>query len=276
MREAYRALAARPNVCLLNNSQAGARDYERWLGLPQGTFKVIRNGFDFSTLEPADKIGAAQKFRARLGIPAEVPIVGSVLRFYEEKRPLLWIDVAARVAERRPDVRFLMVGDGPLREEARWRALGYGLGDRIVMPGNEKDVAVAIAAMDVFLLTSRLEGFPNVLVEAQALGVPVITTDAGGAAETLIQGRTGYAIFPHSTELLADAVLQILGDRPWREAARQAAQRFVRERFSMSEMVDRTLDAYFAREEFVEIRKRALTSDCDPRTESVTGASVRR
>jgi glycosyltransferase involved in cell wall biosynthesis len=277
MREAYRVLAADPTVCLLNNSQAGARDYERWLGLPRGTFRVVRNGFDFSGLEVAEKREGAQQFRTRHGIPIEGPLVGSVLRFSEEKRPLLWVEVAARVAERRPDVRFLMVGDGPLREEAHWRALGYGLGDRIVMPGNEKDVAVAIAAMDVFLLTSRLEGFPNVLIEAQALGVPVITTDAGGAAETLIQGRTGYAIFPHSTELLADAVLQILGDRPWREAARQAAHRFVRERFSMSEMVDRTLDAYFARGEFAEIRKRPLTSDYDPRGGAATGdASLRR
>jgi len=277
MREAYRALAGRPNVCLLNNSEAGARDYERWLGLPRGTFRVVRNGFDFTGLEVGEKREGAREFRTRLGIPLEVPLVGSVLRFYEEKRPLLWVEVAARVAERRPDVRFLMVGDGPLREEARWRALGYGLGDRMVMPGNEKDVAVAIAAMDVFLLTSRLEGFPNVLIEAQALGVPVITTDAGGAAETLIQGRTGYAVRPHSVDLLADAVLQALGDRPWREAARQAAQKFVRERFSMSEMVDRTLDAYFARGEFAEIRKRPLTSDYDPRGGAATGdASLRR
>jgi glycosyltransferase involved in cell wall biosynthesis len=117
----------------------------------------------------------------------------------------------------------------------------------MVMPGNEKDTAVAIAAMDVFLLTSRLEGFPNVLVEAQALGVPVVTTDGGGAAETLVQGRTGYAIRPQSANLLADAILQILSDTAWRESARQATQSFVRERFSMSQMVDRTLDAYFAR-----------------------------
>jgi glycosyltransferase involved in cell wall biosynthesis len=253
MREAYRVLAANPTVCLLNNSQAGARDYERWLGLPRGTFKVVRNGFDFSGLEVAEKRQGAREFRTRLGIPMGAPLVGSVLRFSEEKRPILAVEVAARVAERRPDVRFLMVGDGPLREEASRRAQACGLGNRIVMPGNEKDVAAAIAAMDVFLLTSRLEGFPNVLIEAQALGVPVIATDAGGAAETLIQGRTGYAVRPHSVDLLADAVLQALGDRPWREAARQAAQRFVRERFSMSAMVDRTLDAYFARGEFAEI-----------------------
>jgi|RhiMetdeSRZDD1v2_1073273.scaffolds.fasta_scaffold180374_2 glycosyltransferase involved in cell wall biosynthesis len=250
MREAYRLLAARPTVCLLNNSQAGARNYERWLGLRRGTFKVVRNGFDFSKLEPVEKREKGREFRTRLGIPTEAALVGSVLRFSEEKCPLLWIDTAARVAERRADARFLMVGDGPLREEARRRARARGLGDRIVMPGNEKDAAIAIAAMDVFLLTSRLEGLPNVLIEAQALGVPVVTTDGGGAAETLIQGKTGYAVRPHSTDLLANAILRILSDTPWREAARQTSQRFVRERFSMSQMVDRTLDAYFARGEF--------------------------
>jgi glycosyltransferase involved in cell wall biosynthesis len=254
MREAYRILAAHPTVCLLNNSEAGARDYERWLGLPRGTFKVVRNGFDFSQLEPAEKSQEAREFRARLGVPLEVPLVGSVLRFSEEKCPLFWIDVAARVAGRQPEVRFLMVGDGPLWEEARRRVEACGLGDRIVMPGNEKDAAIAIAAMDVFLLTSRLEGLPNALIEAQALGVPVVTTDGGGSAETLIQGTTGYAIFPHSADLLADAVLRILGNRAWRERAGQAAQRFVRERFSMSQMVDRTLDAYFARGEFAAVR----------------------
>ena len=147
-----------------------------------------------------------------------------------------------------------MVGDGPLWEEARRRTQACGLGDRIVMPGNQKDAAAAIAAMDLFLLTSRLEGLPNVLVEAQALGVPVVTTDGGGSAETLIQGKTGYAVRPHSADLLADAILQILDDSAWREAARQTSQRFVRERFSMSQMVDRTLDAYFARGEFAAMR----------------------
>lgn len=254
MREAYRLLAQRPNVCLLNNSEAGARDYEQWLDLPRGTIKVVRNGFDFSALERAEKIAAAQELRARLGISPDVAVVGSVVRFSEEKRPLLWIDVAESIAKRRPDVIFLLVGDGPLREQARQRAERCGLGDRVVMPGREKDAAVAITAIDVFLLTSRVEGLPNVLIEAQALGVPVVTTDAGGAAETLIQGRTGYAIFPHLAELLADAVLRILADVGWRETARKAAQEFVRNRFSLTDMIDRTLDAYFTRNELTSHR----------------------
>jgi len=252
MREAYRALITHPNVVLINNSGAGARDYEAWLTLPQDTVKVIRNGFDFSALSRADNIAPGREFKARLGIPTDAPVMGSVLRFSEEKQPLLWIDVAQRVLARRKDVMFVMVGDGPLREEAFRHAEARGLAGRIRMTGYEHDVAAAIAGMDVFLLTSRVEGFPNVLVEAQALGVPVVTTDAGGAVETLDNGTTGFAVFRHSAELLAQAVLRILLDEAWRETARGAAQQFVRERFSAERMVERTLDVYFRRRDFTQ------------------------
>jgi glycosyltransferase involved in cell wall biosynthesis len=250
MREGYRALLAQSGVVLLNNSAAGARDYEDWLGLPRNTVRVVRNGFDFSLLERGDCLRRATEVRARSGIPAEAPVVGSVLRFSEEKQPLLWIDVAELVWKRRRDVVFLMVGDGPLREEARRRAEAKGFGHRVIMPGNETDVAATIAAMDVLLLTSRMEGLPNVAIEAQALGVPIVTTAAGGAAETLDEGRTGFAV-PHCAERLAQAVLCILGDAAWRQAARIAAPLFVRDRFSMARMVDQTLDAYLGRGMFV-------------------------
>src|SRR5207247_3851883 len=71
MREGYRVLARSPNVCLLNNSEAGARDYERWIGIPKGSFKVVRNGFDFSAWERERfEVGAAI-YRERLGIPRD-------------------------------------------------------------------------------------------------------------------------------------------------------------------------------------------------------------
>lgn len=250
MREGYRTLLAHPNVVLLNNSAAGARDYEMWLGLPKGTVKIIRNGFDFSALSRAQNIAAAREFKARLGIPAGTLVVGSVLRFSDEKQPFLWIDVAQRIRAWRNDVMFIVVGDGPLQAEMSRYAEARDVAAWIRMPGYEPDVAAAITAMDVFLLTSRVEGFPNVLVEAQALGVPVVTTDVGGAVETLDDGITGLAVAGHSPELLARAVLRILGDDGWRETAREAAQRFVRERFSADRMVEQTLDVYFGRGEF--------------------------
>lgn len=244
MREAYRALAVYPSVRFLNNSEAGARDYENWIGLPRGSFKVVRNGFDFSEFDRERNIAPARELKVQLGVPDRVLLVGTVLRFTEEKRPFLWIEIAARVAAMRSDVMFLMVGDGPLRMEARQRADACGFGGRILMPGYEKEVAVAIAALDVFLLTSRVEGLPNVLVEAQALGVPVVTTDCGGVSETLIPRVTGFTVASESVELLANTILDVLADDAWRDEARNVAQKFVRERFSLSQMISGTLDAY--------------------------------
>ena len=99
------------------------------------------------------------------------------------KRPHLWLDVAERVAAAVPRSRFVIVGDGALRAELQARIDGSGLGDRITLAGRQNPVEPWIAAMDTMLLASEVEGLPNVLLEAQALGVPVVTTDAGGSGE---------------------------------------------------------------------------------------------
>jgi len=244
MREAYRALARLSNVRLLNNSQAGARSYERWLGLPAGRFRVLPNGFDFG-MTVADTWDLRRRYRARFGIEDSRLVLGSVMRFYEEKRPLLWLETAVEVARRVPEAVFLVIGNGPFRDSVRERAEEAGLGARFFLPGHDENAIDAMAAMDVFLLTSRMEGLPNVLIEAQAMGVPVVTTDAGGASETLSPGETGYAIKPHSATLLADAVVRIMADTAFRRAVRTRAPAFVRERFDVEHMVLETIAVYY-------------------------------
>jgi glycosyltransferase involved in cell wall biosynthesis len=244
MREAYRALARLPNVRLLNNSQAGARSYERWLGLPTGRFRVLPNGFDFGTGMP-EPWELRRRYRARYGIDDSCLVLGSVMRFYEEKRPLLWFETAAEVARRVPEAAFLVIGNGPFRQTVRERAEQAGLGPRFFLPGHDENAIDAMSAMDVFLLTSRMEGLPNVLIEAQAMGIPVVTTDAGGASETLSHGETGYAIKPHSAVLLADAVVRIMADTAFRRAVRTRAPAFVRERFDVEQMVQETIAVYY-------------------------------
>jgi glycosyltransferase involved in cell wall biosynthesis len=244
MREAYRALASMRNVSFLNNSEVGAKDYERWLGLAPSTFKVIPNGFDFSCLQNGDLVTRARQFRERLGVSDRLPLIGSVLRFSEEKRPLLWVETAAKVSRLRPDATFVIVGDGPLRSYTQKFARKLGIGDRLFLLGLQKDPFTAMAAMDVFLLTSRMEGLPNVLIEAQALGVPVVTADAGGAVESLAHGRTGFSIKPQNADLLAEAIVSVLNDPEWRVKARAEAPKFISERFCSKRMVRDTLRAY--------------------------------
>ncbi len=166
------------------------------------------------------------------------------MRFSEEKRPFLWLKVAAAVLRQRRDVTFLMIGNGPLHQGVAAAAQLNGVAERLILPGTERNAALAIAAMDVFLLTSRKEGFPNVLVEAQSLGVPVVSTVAGGASETFEDGVTGRLVATDDPEDIAAAVLNIIDEKEWRRNVLCAGPRFVAEQFALTRMVCETLSLY--------------------------------
>ena len=242
MRSGYRALLSLPNVTILNNSAAGAADYAAWLGVPVERIRVIHNGSDFTGLGLTPR--EISDFRRRHGIPDGSRIVGSVFRFYNEKDPLLWVHTAAHVARSRPGVVFLLVGTGPMQAKLMKLADKLGVADRLFLPGTEKNIAPAYGAMDVLLLTSRLEGLPNVVIEAQALGVPVVATDAGGTRDAVLDGETGVIVKSRDPAYLAERVLHILDDPDWAAKARQRGPAFVRERFGIGRMIEETLDVY--------------------------------
>lgn len=244
MREAYRWLVQQPGVVLLNNSHAGARAYEEWLGIPEDTIHVIHNGFDFdlSYLEECRSLATAYRELHGLGIRG--PVIGTIIRFTEEKRPLLWLEIAAEVRRQCPEVQFLVVGDGPLRNELQLRADRQDLAGAVTFVGHEKNALVAMAAMDIFLLTSRAEGLPNVLVEAQAVGVPVVTTNVGGAPETVRHTITGWVLENDDSCYAADVIAKLIRDEKWREKARLAMPAFISEAFGLKRMLDETLEVY--------------------------------
>lgn len=244
MLEGYRWLAAQPAVTLVANSLAGARAYEEWLELPAGHIQVIHNGFDFDDDLLPNLRTHRSDYRVRYGIPTDAPLVGTVIRFSEEKRPGLWVDIAGRIARAVPDAHFLMVGDGRLRHRFARQADSGGLAGRLHLVGYEKQALTAIAAMDLFLLTSRAEGLPNVLIEAQALGVPVVTTAAGGAVETLAHGRTGWILADDRPDAAAAVIVRLLADKSWLQQAGTEAREFVRVRFEIERMLDETLQVY--------------------------------
>lgn len=252
MADAYRLIAACPGIVMVNNSAAGARDYAQWLGLPPERLQVHRNGIDTDVIKAADPSRVAQ-LRAELGIPADVPVVGSIFRFYEEKRPLLWIEAAARIAARYPDAHFAIFGVGPLRDEVKAFAAAAGFGERLHAPGTTDDPGLALGLFDVFLLTSKFEGTPNTIIEASLMGVPVVTTRAGGTEEAVEAGTTGLVADGHDAgELvgeLAGLVERILADPQWRARTRERGPAFIRERFGLDRMIDETLAFHQTRDE---------------------------
>ena len=247
MDPAYRALASLPNVTFLNNSRAGADDYADWIGISRDEIKVIHNGVAFGDRRrPAfDAIGAA---RRKLGIADGHFVVGGVFRFEEEKQPLLWLDVAAQVRRAVPEAHFLLYGQGSLRTTMEAKICDLDLGGRVTLAGVTDDPLESMSLMDVFLLTSFGEGLPNVLLEAQWVGTPVVCTRAGGAPEAIDPGVSGWVVDLNSPEALAEAVVNIQRNPNLAATAALHGPLFVRQHFGISRMIAETVDAYGIRQ----------------------------
>jgi len=245
MRQIYCLLGSFPNVVFLNNSEAGARDYAAWLKISPDRIQVIRNGFDFDTFpDPSTCRLLARKYREQNEIKSTDLVVGTVMRLSEEKRPLLWLDIALHVAREVADVIFVVVGDGPMRQCLEDSVTKRGMDKRFRFMGHEHDVSSALAAFNIFLLTSRAEGLPNVLVEAQAMGVPVVTINVGGTGETLSHGKTGWLVDSDDPSIIANTIVSTLRDPAWCAQAAIAGREHALARFGRDRMVVETLRSY--------------------------------
>jgi glycosyltransferase involved in cell wall biosynthesis len=248
MRPAYQALSELNNLTFLNNSFAGALDYCRWLDIPQGRFQVIRNGVDFSGLTRVDD-SVVSTYRHSLGIPQNAPVVGSIFRFWDEKRPMLWLKAARELAKLVPDAHFLLIGEGPMRKEMERFVRKIGLENKVHMPGARTDIATPLSSMTVFVLTSKFEGTPNVVLEAQWLGLPVVATDAGGTREAIEEGITGWCCNTPDAAEIAAKTKDVLSDGSLIRQLRQRGPCFVDRQFGMNNMIDRTLSLYGVKNE---------------------------
>jgi glycosyltransferase involved in cell wall biosynthesis len=183
---------------------------------------------------------------ADFGFPDDAPIVGTISRFAPEKNLGRWLETASAIAAARSDVNFVMAGygHGTSADDIADAFRRLGLAHRFAMPGAVVDVGPIYAAMDVFLLSSSTESLGNVLIEAQAAGVPVVAPDVGGIREAMLDGVTGVLVAEPSPVAFADAVLRILGDADWRSRATARGPEFIAHRFGFDRMVHEMLAAF--------------------------------
>lgn len=229
----FKALAQVPGVEFMSNSRVAAREYARWLGLPEDRITILWNAVPMLTGDgrPEDE-AKWLAFESETGDASET--IGGVFRFEPDKRPLLWIRMAGRYLRRRPQARFVIVGAGQQMDEARELAGKLGLSDRLLFAGTSSAVGYWYARMDVKVLLSRFEGLPNVLIEAQQLGTPVVSTPAGGAEECFDEGASGHILDCAVTPCLDQACDRVealverrrQGSADLAEAARTSARRF--------------------------------------------------
>jgi glycosyltransferase involved in cell wall biosynthesis len=257
MDAAYRALARLPQVHFVNNSQAGANSYADWIGIPRERIQVIYNGLDCGGRRRLSETERAQA-RTKIGLAPECFVIGGMFRFDEEKRPLLWLEVASRVAAMCSHVRFVLHGQGPLRKALQARIEALGLSKRVTVAGVTDDPFNAMSVMDVLLLTSRGEGLPNVVIEAQCVGTAVVCTNAGGAPEAVNPGKSGWVVDSDDPADLAKAVVDLIFNPKALLMASVDGPVFVQCKFGIERMVAETLEAYAL--EVPQTTKRRLVS----------------
>lgn len=180
--------------------------------------------------------------------PDRAPVVGKVARFFRLKGHEFLFEIAPRIVEAVPDVRFLLVGDGIYRSRYERVAEGLGLRDRFEFAGlvPPSEIPSHLARMDVLVHLSLREGLARALPQALACGKPVVSFDIGGAREVCRHGETGFLIRPGDTAALADAVIRLLQDKELAARMGAAGRELVRQRFGEEQMVEQ-IEALYQR-----------------------------
>jgi glycosyltransferase involved in cell wall biosynthesis len=182
--------------------------------------EVLLHGIDVERVRSASV--HREDVRRELGVPDDVVVVGIVANFRPEKAYDDWLDAAALVPASLP-VRFVSVGQGPLEEVMRDRVRTRGLDDRVTLLGYRDDAVRVMAGFDLFTLSSVHEGLPVSLMDALALGLPVVATTAGGIPRAVTDGVEGCLVPPRQPRRLAEAIGDLAADAERRAAMGKAA-----------------------------------------------------
>lgn len=235
--EVERRLARTTDVLIAVSPEIRDALLDLRIGRP-AQFHVVSLGFDLSRFLAVERPAGA--LRARLGLPADVPLVGIVGRLVPIK------DVATMLAAMAelPAAHLAVVGDGELRPALEAAARQLGVAGRVHFTGWWADVAEAMSDLDVVALTSRNEGTPVALIEAQAAGRPVVATDVGGVRHVVGDGEGGYLVAPGDVTALADRIGRLVADPGLRGEMGAKGRASIRHRFGKESLLDAIADIY--------------------------------
>ncbi len=204
---------------------------------------VIHNGIKVANdLLGNEKIKIKKNY---LKLPEDSVVVVAIANFYETKGLKYLIDASSKIIKKHPNVYFVLVGDGELREDLKARIKANKIENNFIMPGFRNDIPELLQIMDIFVLSSLKEGFPYVIMEAMSFGLPVVATEVGGVPE-IVNQETGLICRPGEANELADCIEKLIDNPLLGSELGENAKRFVNEKFCFKKMLQKTINIYYS------------------------------
>lgn len=215
---------------IVANARAIKDQLVRRDGLKAESVWVVPNGLDLARFDAALR----QTEPARKEGEVTVAVVANLR---PEKGHTVFLDAVRRLVDPLPRVRFLIVGDGVIRDKVKAAVTARGLGERVRMTGVVNPVAAILKSIDIVVLPSlRNEGLPNSIMEGLAAGLPVVATDTGGTGELVIDGHTGYLVPPGDPAILAERIAALCRQPELRRTMGAAGRRLIVEQYTAERM----------------------------------------
>lgn len=211
-------------------------------GVPAEKIAVIPSGIDFSVF---DEIKDRNFLQREFGFADDDFLVGIVAALEDHKGHAYLFQATKIIREHSPKIKLIVVGTGSLRLELESQVHQLGIEDIVFFLGFREDVPRILASLDLFVLSSHLEGLGSSLLDAMASRLPVVATRAGGIPEIVRHGETGLLVPPKDPEALAKAIIELYHDRNLANYLAEKGREYVRRHFSAEAMADRVVDLYF-------------------------------
>jgi glycosyltransferase involved in cell wall biosynthesis len=218
---------------------AGQAKRLREYGIKPANFWVVHNAISVNCAPAEISSAQHEKVLAGFNIPLTARTIVTAGRLSPEKGHQYLVEAIPRVYSERNDVFFVFCGDGPMTEKIVQKAKGLGVLDRCRFVGFRRDLADIFSVMDLMVLPSLSEGLPNVVLEAFAACKPVVASDIGGVPEVVEEGVSGFLVPAGRPELLAEAILKMLGDPAKMQSMGAAGYERVRREFTFEAQTEK-------------------------------------
>jgi glycosyltransferase involved in cell wall biosynthesis len=209
-------------------------------GVPAARTVTVHEGIDFEHVLAAPAVNVHEAF----WLPHHAPVVGNVAALVPHKGHRYLIDAAHQVVREVPDARFVILGEGELREHLEKQVRDHHLEKHVLLPGFRMDVLGCLKGFDLFVMSSVTEGLGTSLLDAMACARPIVATTAGGIPEVVQDGETGVLVPPRDARAMASAIVALLKDPERRRTMGEAGLNRLRGRFTVERMVAGTAQVY--------------------------------